>query len=247
VYSRKKIMKAMLLRVGIDKGCGGALAPIFEDGSFEYIPIPETHPETKENQTFNNTRGRKNINFSHYLPQKIHDQPLHYDPEFETYTYGDATSKRKSLLKLDQEDLLVFYAGLTPYHNDKYTEALYIIGYFTVTRVIDFNALTEEEKKTYSKKYSNNAHLKLNNALKNLVIITGDKTRSKLVDKAILISEHKLNKLGRPYHAVSPEMEEQLGIKGSIQRSIPPRFIEDPYNLENLNILLKIDLDRETD
>lgn len=41
-------MKAMLLRVGIDKGCGGVLAPIFEDGSFEYIPIPESDPETRK-------------------------------------------------------------------------------------------------------------------------------------------------------------------------------------------------------
>lgn len=35
-------MKAMLLRVGIDTGYGAnALSPIFDDGSFEYIPIPK--------------------------------------------------------------------------------------------------------------------------------------------------------------------------------------------------------------
>lgn len=34
-------MKAMLLRVGIDTGYGGTLGPIFEDGSFEFVPIPE--------------------------------------------------------------------------------------------------------------------------------------------------------------------------------------------------------------
>ena len=38
----------MLLRVGIDKGCGGALSPIFEGANFEYIPIPESDPETRE-------------------------------------------------------------------------------------------------------------------------------------------------------------------------------------------------------
>jgi len=32
-------MKAMLLRVGIDKGTDGILAPIFNDRTFEYIPI----------------------------------------------------------------------------------------------------------------------------------------------------------------------------------------------------------------
>ena len=35
-------MNALLLRVGIDKGCGGTLAPIFDDGSFEFVPIPES-------------------------------------------------------------------------------------------------------------------------------------------------------------------------------------------------------------
>ena len=34
--------KALLLRVGINRGTGSALAPIFADGSFEDIPIPET-------------------------------------------------------------------------------------------------------------------------------------------------------------------------------------------------------------
>jgi hypothetical protein len=36
-------MKALLLRVGIDKGSGGIYGPIFDDGSFEFVPIPETY------------------------------------------------------------------------------------------------------------------------------------------------------------------------------------------------------------
>lgn len=36
--------KALLLRVGMDRGTGGALGPIFDDGSFEYTPIPEREP-----------------------------------------------------------------------------------------------------------------------------------------------------------------------------------------------------------
>ncbi|MCE5215089.1 MAG: hypothetical protein LLF83_10280 [Methanobacterium sp.] len=231
-------MKAMLLRVGIDKGSGGCLAPIFQDGSFEYIPIPETE-ETKEIKTFKNTQGVKNKPFAAYIPEKIHELPIHFDPEFETFTYGDATSKRKSLLKLDENDLLVFYAGLEPYMNNKFSSALYIIGYFKVKEIIDFNKLETQEIIQYSKKYSNNAHIKRINGFENLVIIAGDK-KSKILDKAILISEPKLNKLGRPYHAVSPVMEKLLGIKGSIQRSIPPRFIEDPSYLENLNKLLNL-------
>ena len=232
-------MKAMLLRVGIDKGCGGALSPIFKDGSFEYIPIPESDPETHETRTYQNTSGRKNKPLAHFLPEKICDDKMHFDPEFETFTYGDPSSKRKSLLKLNKNDLLVFYAGLTPYENDEYPNALYIIGYFVVEDVADFNTLSEKEAHKFCNLYFQNAHIKKMD-LENLVIIKGSKEKSKLLDKAILISEPHLNKIGRPYHAVSPEMEQLLGIKGSIQRSIHPRMITDPQCVENLKKLLKI-------
>ena len=71
-----------------------------------------------------------------------------------------------------------------------------------------------------------------------MVLVVGSPEKSKLLDKAILISAKKLNKLGRAYHAVSPPLEKLLGIKGSIQRSIPPRFIEDTDKLVNLRELL---------
>lgn len=64
-------MKAMLLRVGIDKGAGGALGPIFEDGSFEYVPIPEDDPESIEDRTYKNTIGRAGKPLSTYLPKGI--------------------------------------------------------------------------------------------------------------------------------------------------------------------------------
>jgi Nucleotide modification associated domain 3 len=232
-------MKALLLRVGIDKGCGSALAPIFEDGSFEYIPIPEVDPDSNESRTYENTKGRKGQPLAYYLPSRVKDSCMHFDPEFETFTYGDPTSKRKFLLKLDKDDLLVFYAGLTPFMNTKYEEALYIIGYFTIDQIIDFNQLTETEADEIAQRYQNNAHIKRSIDYQDLVIVVGNKEKSRLLDKAILISTRKPDKRGRPYHAVSPEMEELLNIHGSIQRSIPPRFIIGNENLENLRLKLK--------
>ena len=231
-------MKAMLLRVGIDKGTDGALAPIFTDGSFEYIPLSEKNSNTREKMTFKNTKGMNGIYFSEYLPDRIINRKLHFDPEFETFTYGDQSVKRNYLLKLEKNDLLVFYAGLTPYKNSAYEEALYIIGYFHVEEVVDFSELNPELKSIYSKKYKNNAHIK-SNGFDELVVIKGDEKRSKLLDRAVLLSKKKLNKIGRGYHAVSPEMEDLLGISGSIQRSIPPRFVRDEY-FENLKQLLNI-------
>lgn len=228
----------MLLRVGIDKGTDGCLAPIFKDSSFEYIPLSEIDTKSTENRTYMDTIGKNGKPLSFYLPNKVKGRKMHFDPEFDTFTYGDQSSKRNYLLKLEKEDLLVFYAGLTPFNHDTLEEALYIIGYFTVENVIDFNKLRKDEIEKCCKIYFNNAHIKRGLDFNNLVIVTGDKDKSKLLDKAILISEKKLNRIGRPYHAVSSKMEKLLGIRGSIQRSIPPRFIENKDNLDNLLILL---------
>ncbi len=230
----------MLLRVGIDKGSGGALAPIFEDGSFEYIPIPEEDPDSIETRTYSNTKGWRGNPFAYYLPPRIKDSYLHFDPEFESFTYGDSTAKRNYLLKLDEDDLLIFYAGLTPYKNKNYAEALYIIGYFTIQGIIDFNQLRETEVEKFAQKYANNAHIKRAGDFEDLVILVGKEEKSRLLNKAILISYRKYDKIGRPYHAVSPRMEELLNIHGSIQRSIPPRIIEGKNSLKNLKRILKI-------
>lgn len=226
------------MRIGIDKGTDGALAPIFYDSSFEYIPISEGDSESTEDRTYKNTIGMTGKSFSTYLPKRIENRTMHFDPEFETFTYGDPTSKRKFLLKLKKDDLLVFYAGLSPFQNNNHKIALYIIGYFTIGRIIDFNQLSHKEIEEYYHLYPKNAHLKRSYDTEDLVIAVGDKSRSRLLNKAILISESKYDKSGRPYQAVSKEMEISLGISGSIQRSIPPRFIGNDSNLKNLyNIL----------
>jgi len=233
-------MKAMLLRVGVDKGTDGTLGPIFEDGSFEYIPVSEGDSKSKEDKTYKNTIGRSGKPLSTYLPKSIENRTMHFDPEFETFTYGDPTPKRTWLLKLEKGDLLVFYAGLTPFRNRKYKEALYLIGYFTVEKVIDFNKLSKSETENCYRLYPNNAHLKRSYNIKDLVIVVGQKDRSKLLERAILISKTKYNKNGKPYQAVSDEMEKLLGISGSIQRSIPPRFITNENNINDLEHILRL-------
>ncbi len=233
------IMKAMLLRIGIDKGTDGALAPIFDGGSFEYIPISEGDSRSKEGRTYKNTIGRSGKPLSTYLPKSIENRIIHFDPEFETFTYGDPTSKRKYLLKLRKDDILVFYSGLVPFENQRYRKALYIIGYFIVKKVVDFNKLTKEDIKKSYRLYHNNAHLKRSYNVKDLVIIVGSQ-KSKLLKKAILLSQAKYDIRGRPYEAVSRKMEMSLGISGSIQRSIPPRFIENSNNIKNLKHILNI-------
>jgi hypothetical protein len=229
-------MKALLLRVGIDKGCGGTLSPIFDDGSFEFVPIPERFPAPGA-ATYNDRIGRKEKRLSTYVPSSIKNVPMHEDPEFLTCTYGDPTLKRYSLLKLVKGDLLVFYAGLQPFATNNYNEALYIIGYFDVENVTEFNKLSKAELAESLQRYRHNAHIKRQNSLRDLVVVAGAGD-SRLLDKAILISQKKPDRRGRPMHALSPEMEELLGISGFIQRSIPPRFVIEQQNVRNLLALL---------
>ena len=231
--------KAMLLRVGIDKSSDGILGPIFSDGSFEYIPLSEKDENSIEKRTYHDLIGFNNDQISKYLPEQVAIRRVHMDPEFINFTYGDEGKKATYLRKLNNNDLVVFYAGLKPYKTDKYPEALYIIGYFTISNIIDFKNMKNENYniKVIRKQYPHNSHPKRSNT-KDMVLVVGDPEKSKLLEKAIQISQKKLNKIGRNYHAVSPEMENLLGIKGSIQRSIPPRFISDENKIKNLTKLL---------
>jgi hypothetical protein len=164
---------------------------------------------------------------------------MHDDPEFETHTYGDPSTKRRYLLKLNEGDLLVFYAGLKPFNHDnpEYPEALYFIGYFKIDQVVDFNWLSASERAAYRQRYPSNAHVKRGYAFENLVIVVGSKD-SRLLNHALLISQKKPDKSARPTLALSPEMEELLGISGFIQRSIPPRFVTQEHSVTQLAQLL---------
>jgi uncharacterized protein YlbG (UPF0298 family) len=129
--------KALYFRVGMDTGVGGRVGPIFEDMSFEYIPIPDLI--TTEECTYKTCIGRSGKPFSTYIPNALQDQKMHYDPDFRGKpVYGDGSSQKDILLKLNEDDLLVFYAGLTPWKNGKIMDGidLYWIGYLIVEKAV---------------------------------------------------------------------------------------------------------------
>jgi len=219
-------MKGLLLRVGIDKGSGGCHAPIYKNNSFEYIPVPENRA-TSETMLYANIRGITGKPFPDYILKKVGLSHPHYDPEFVTFTYGDpGKPKRDQLTTLDPGDLLIFYAGLKP--NDGVDKSrLYVIGYFIVKEVYDFKGSKYSKKIPKAdypyifNKLRNNAHAKIYFRLKelnsdlseeNLVIIQGDPNFSKLLKKALLISDNSSKML--------KELEPIFGYKGSLQRAV---------------------------
>ncbi len=108
-------MQVVLLRVGIDSGCGGMQGPLFRDGTFEYVPIPDEFRGTGVGSlTYGTARGRHGKALVIYFPAKRRhkylNKPIHFDPEFKTFTYGDP--REGAPAHSSPGDLLVLYTKL---------------------------------------------------------------------------------------------------------------------------------------
>jgi len=208
-------MQAALLRVGIDKGNVGRLAPVFEDSSFEYIPIPESY-DTAETRTYSEIDARNGGVLSDYLPSDYANRIPHFDPEFRGYTYGDPTTKRSQLKTLEERDLLIFYAGLQPVDYEDHPR-LFVIGYFTVKRVLDLDDLSPSERESVFTELPTNAHVKRDGMTANRhlqdkdyhpVIVEGHADRSELLDHAIPLTDVWATGVNEQYHMLNAVFEE---------------------------------------
>lgn len=125
-------MRVYLANVGANSGHRFA-SPLFEDGSFEFIPIPED-----ENQTggvrYSDLRSHydPSRDLLRYVPPHLHRAVCHNDPEFETLTYGDNGENPKSsgLTRVRAGDALLFLARLEPWADGKRAgePGFYLIG-----------------------------------------------------------------------------------------------------------------------
>jgi hypothetical protein len=235
-------MKAVLLRVGIDSGAGGIQGPLFADGSFEFVPIP--HNGLGEERTYGNTRGRHGRFLVEYFPTSQHagmaDRPIHLDPEFDTWTYGDLLKTPKAKLRdLDEDDMLIFYSGLQawPSRDSDEPDALYLIGYLEVELAGTANTL-KDRKVNIQRVFANNAHVRnqhlYQEEMSKLVLVKGrsadahPRHPSRLLSRAKKISEDGMDCRGRRLKVLSREMHEifgDLGGRNSLQRSTP-RWID---------------------
>lgn len=226
-------MKALMLRVGIDKGYG-ALSPVFADLTYEYIPI--YYRDRKEVER-NETRTYRDLGLHSFLPPKLWDKKVHLDPEFHSFTYGDpGWLKRSSLLKLSKGDLLVFYIGGKAVQAN-HSEGCYIIGYFVVDTVLDWNELPAPRPEAIKNTFAGNAHIISSKSRTNLVLVKGSKL-SKQLTHCIPITER--NKQGsNPPYLTSPRIQNSLGIRPFIVRAVPIWIHKDGH-LRNLKSLLSI-------
>ena len=185
--------RSVAINVGANTNAPGFRGPIYPDGSFEFVPIPEAAPVREPVPTYGD------LPLSIEIPDDLRETPVHFDPEFaefgpgERYTYGDPYGvKARPLLDLAAGDVVYFYATLgfrgdTPPDWACPEWGAYVIGRFKLARdPIDgdgFEALPSATRAVFA----NNAHVK-RETFDARVLLHGDPEASGLLETAIPLS-----------------------------------------------------------
>jgi hypothetical protein len=187
-------MRSVAINVGANTNVPGFRGPVYADGRFEYVPIPESEP-TREDATVP-TYGDLELSVD---VAEVADRPVHLDPAFEgvhgceCYTYGDPYGvKARPLLELEAGDVVFFYATLSTVGDDP-REWLapewgaYVIGHFRLGRdPLSAEAYRDLEAPD-GQVFENNAHAK-RATFDAEVLLYGDPDDSELYDVAVPLS-----------------------------------------------------------
>lgn len=185
-------MRAVAINIGANTNEPGFRGPIYADGSFEYIPIPESKSTAQPVTTY----GDLAPHLETPIPDDLADTPVHLDPEFaeypecDRYTYGDEHGiKASPLSELSAGDLVLFYATLTVEEAAEWlppTWGAFVIGEF----VLAADPLTPEEEPIpdgIRARFQTNAHMK-RDPPDARVLLRGDADQSQLYEQAIPLS-----------------------------------------------------------
>lgn len=186
--------RSVAINVGANTNAPGFRGPIYDDGTFEYIPIPETEPIRSDASV--PTYGTLNLQTD---VSDVADTPVHLDPTFagvhgsSTHTYGDPHGvKARPLRDLDAGDFVFFYATLSTAHDDSPPWiaprwGAYIIGQFRLACDPSTGAEFVDQSTEDRDAYEENAHLK-RETFDASVLLRGDPAESALYDVAIPLS-----------------------------------------------------------
>jgi hypothetical protein len=147
-------VRALLVRVGADQTEGGGWWNAPFNGitqEFAYVPIPETKVlRLGFEKPFSLLKDTLS-NFGKCLPPAFKNIKMHLDPDFAHLTYGDQGERAKQIRsKLDNNDLLVFYAALTDI-NPACRLTYAIIGLYVIDTIVDATAVPRSQ-------WDDNAH-----------------------------------------------------------------------------------------
>jgi len=236
-------MKVAMLRIGIDTGSGGIHGPLFADGTFEYIPIPDGFGI--DQRTYGNTMGRHGSHLIDYFPRSrranMMNQSIHFDPEFETFTYGDPTRPKAGLRHLEPGDMLVFYCGLEGWDFTS-KPALYLMGYLEVSTAGRASNFSLDDLDLFSENF-HVRHPSIYDKQKDDLVLVKGSPNSRLLHKAVLMSSMGQDRSGRPLKVLSPEMQKIFGDfdgKNSFQRS-PTRWVAPAFVNRAVDFMRSLD------
>jgi hypothetical protein len=184
-------MRSIAINVAANTNEPGVRGPLYPDGSFEYVPIPESEPIAQPVPTY------ADLDLDTAVPERHRDSPVHLDPEFpeyphcERYTYGDPHGvKAGPLAELDAGDYVFFYATLSTADERPDWAApdwgAFVIGHFRLARVLtgeDYEAASAANRTPFR----NNAHVK-RDPFDARVLLEGDADDSALYDTAVPLS-----------------------------------------------------------
>jgi hypothetical protein len=197
------VARSIAINVAANTNLPGFRGPIYPDGRFTYIPIPEREPTATPVPTYADLLDRLD-----QLPFAVDDDirrlPVHLDPEFagyptcSQYTYGDEHGvKAGPLAELDPGDSLYFYATLSRHEPPDSLDTgpavdwvvpdwgAYIIGEFRVDRVFDAEACANLSAVDRDR-LASNAHCK-RDPFDAKVLVVGN-SESRLFDRAVPLS-----------------------------------------------------------
>lgn len=189
-------MKAVAMNIGAkDESPGGGRGPIYENGSFRYVPIPESVDDNPDEPTY------ENLGLDEVRRYTVHDDVVHFDPEFpeigwsDNYTHGERKPPRiYAIRELEAGDVLFFYATLDyesnrepeyPWINEDW--GAYIIGHF----VLEYDPIPKEGYHSLpqhvKERFATNAHVR-RDPFDAEYLILGNSDESKLYDVPIPLS-----------------------------------------------------------
>ncbi|MFC7134678.1 MULTISPECIES: hypothetical protein [Salinibaculum] len=185
-------MRAIAINVGANTNEPGFRAPVRPDGTFEYVPIPESEP-ARDPPTY----GDLAPHLDTPIPDDLRATPVHLDPEFpeyphcERYTYGDEHGiKAGPLSGLAAGDYVFFYATLSVTDPAPWLPpawGAFLIGHFRLAQ----DAITGEEYARLTEAdrapFANNAHVR-RETVDARVFLLGDPDESRLYERVLPLS-----------------------------------------------------------
>ena len=197
--------KVAFVNVGANSSHGTLRSPIFENGTFEFVPIPDpilTIMVPNRDLRYEDLKPWNGIPFTEFVPRSRLKQFAHVDPEFHGFTYGDYPTRypRASNLKqLFPGDHLIFFSALTPWTDGHFhgRPGFYLIGFFEIRQI--FKDMVGRPGKDILKQIEGNVHMiraECDPVLFDGFWILKGSTRSRRFKRAVPLDRRTVQRLG---------------------------------------------------